>query len=252
MSRVPEELQTQEALLALLLQSRAGSEAAKHELMRRMRPLVVSILRRKGHGTDTKSHGEYGREALDDMTMTAWEGVWEIVRDYDPDHEAGLTFWKSCYWRVNNKVNTWMANNSGGLPMTYWAWQKAPSIDIALSDAQVDWQALSDEELVSITGINSTRQILEARRKLWQIDPEKDAAATESAEDAYMTQLTSDLHNTIGAMIEAFAEGDPQHAESLAWDYVDRQSIPDRRELKMVDGMMYEASTLQQLNQEFV
>lgn len=237
--RVPEELQTQEQLLGLVLASRMGDESAKTELMRRMRPLVVSILRRKGHGTDTKSHGEYGREALDDMTMTAWEGVWEIVQTYDPNHEAGLSFWKSCYWRVNNNVNVWMAKNSGGLPMTYWAWQKAPGIDVSLSEAQVNWQELSDEELVEITGVSSTRQILEARRKLWQIDPEKDATTTGSAEEAYMdNSAEEDMDNTIQLMTGWVELGEDGTAEGAAWDYVDRHNVSLKDEVSVVDAMM--------------
>lgn len=236
--RVPEELQTQEELWKLVQRSRNGEEKAKQEIMYRLRPLVVSILRRKGHGTDTKSHGEYGREALDDMTMTAWEGVWEIVQQYDPRHEAGLSIWKSCYWRVNNKVNVWMANNSGGLPMTYWAWQKAPGIDLALNDAQVNWQELSDARLVEITGVSSTRQILEARRKLWQLDPEKDDTVTESAEEAYMSTTETDLQDTLNLMRGWLDFGQRGTAEGLAWDYVDRQEYLPSSEVDTVDTML--------------
>lgn len=246
MARVPEELQTQEELLPLVMAARDGSEEAALELQRRMRPLVVSIVKRKGHGKVGYSKGRYTAEQLDDMTMTAWEGVWETVKDYDPEHEGGQTFWKVCYWRINNTVNTWMAEHSGALPLTYWAWQKAPQIDKTLEEAGIgNWEDLGPETLAEITGVKSARAILDARREAWAIDPDLDAPSTQSAEDEYMENLDldmqRDLTNTLDAMSTLLQSGgDPDVAETLAWDYVDRHDI-DTNDVSLVDMMLEQA-----------
>lgn len=241
--RVPEELQTQEELLALVTEIRSGSTKAKaeawQELMYRMRPLVVSILRRKGHGLG-QSHGKYNREDLDDMTTTAWEGVWETVQDYDPDHEVGKTFWQVCYWRVNNSVNTYLANNSGHLPLTYWAWQKARGIDNVLDDEERVWSDMTEEELAELTGVKSAKAILEARREAYQLDEDADLNYSPSAEEEMISNMEyADLNETLDSMIDALQRGNTDKAESLAWDYVDRQdTITGESEEGVVDQLL--------------
>lgn len=239
--RVPEELQTQGELVRLVGEARGGSERAKEELAYRMRPLVVNVVRRyqKAEGANGRY---YSREDEDDIEMAGWEGLWEAVQRYDPNHEMGKPFWTVANYRINHHVREWVARNSGSIGMPRKAWRQAADIDDVLEQEDMeDWENYTEEELAEVTGINHAHQILMARRLSWQVDPEKDADADFSAEEEYMAlDMQKDMTNTLDAMALMIQRDQDDVAETLAWDYVDRHDI-DMNDVALVDLMMRNA-----------
>ena len=237
---VPEHLQTQEELAKLVAESQGGAEAAKKELAYRMRPLVVNVVRRyqKAEGYAGRY---YSREDEDDIEMAGWEGLWEAVQRYDPEHEQGKKFWTVANYRINHHVREWVARNSGSISMPRKAWRQAYEIDQALEvEGMEDWEQYNPEQLKKATGVNSAYEILNARRLSWQIDTDKDQLdATQSAEEEYMSGLDmqNDLENTIDAMCAMLQEGNEDFAETLAWDYIDRHDI-EHNDVDLVDMLM--------------
>ena len=157
-----------------------GDVEAAQELAYRMRPLVVNVVMRY-----QKAEGSTGRyyspEDEDDIEMAGWEGLWEAVHRYSPDHEKGKKFWTVANYRINHHVREWVARNSGSISMPRKAWRQAADIDDALEEQGHDqWEGLTKEELTDITGINHAQEILKARRLAWQIDPDKDAKSSKT------------------------------------------------------------------------
>ena len=233
--------------MRLVAEAQAGSEQAKEQLAYRMRPLVVNVAKRYQHPEGTGGR-YYNYHDLDDMRMAAWEGLWEAVQRYDPDHEAGKPFWTVANYRITHHVREWVARNSGSIGMPRKAWRQAYDIDQALEDLNMeDWESYDKETLKDATGVNSAQEILRARRHAWEIDADLDTTHTSSAEEEYLMNveldMQKDLTNTLDAMCFILQKGDEDAedvAETLAWDYVDRHDI-EMNDVNLVDMLMTQA-----------
>lgn len=186
---VPKSLQTPAELSRLAVLAQQGDEEAMLDLMWRMKPLVINLALKYGHGKTAEGHGRYNEAQRYEITQEAWVGFFEAVKRWDPNHPAGKSLWTVAGYRIGIAIKHWQASNSGGLGLTRHAWERAYAIDKALEEAGMqEWEAYSDTELKAATGVHSAGAILRARKPGHSLLPQDadNIRHYQSAEDDYL------------------------------------------------------------------
>jgi hypothetical protein len=267
---VPRELQTQEALLPLVVAAQAGDAEAVRELAWRVRPLVYNLAAKYGRGiardkdahVDARAsaraqdygHDRYNKSERTELLNEAWVGFLEAVERYDPTHPSGKKFWTVVGYRATQHMKTWQAQNSGGMPMPAQAFSDAWHIDKALETAGVvEWESLTKEQLAELTHKNNAYEILKARKASLTLLPgtQDEHQAAPSAEDVYLAhpdglglELWRWLQDLDDIPAEHWEEATYWKLEQLGLaDQVEAQTLLDMRDELLQQEEKYEIGT---------
>lgn len=208
--------------------AQSGDEAAKTALGEMMQPYVIAYLRR--------IKGDYTPEQRNEMTQTAWVGVYEALRRWDP--EAGVKFNTHAYWWVHGEVQKWLAQNSGVISLPRQAWANVGRIEAAVlhqTNGEKMPYDLTDEELAEYAVRNrggrfgpfpAAGDAVRARQQAYEVkDPEGGLGrSSQSAEADYLEEsidLDTEALAAIGFIREALDEGDEDMALTIAEDLVE-------------------------------
>lgn len=223
--RVAQKDLTDENTNGLALLAKAGDQRAAAELVRVMRPILISLIRKNGYSADQR----------DEQEAAALVGLWAAVTAWDPEHTAGKPFKLVAWYRMRHEIDEWCAKNSGALPMPRsGAWRKAPEIDQALEDYAAEnpgrpfpEDTLSDEELDRVTGVRNTRAVLRARQPAWPVVMDHDAGMTASAEDYFMDASEESLQAATLELVKLLGDVEREDWPYEASKFADIYSQPE-------------------------
>lgn len=181
MTRVDAADQTRERTNELAALAKAGDADAWIELVRVLRPPIVSRLRRLSIS--------YSAHDLEDLNQAAQLGIAEAIDRFEsgPAANFGAFAWN----RIRSEISRWLAANSGAISMPYESWRLGQKINDALPGQRPEDK--SHAALKKETGINLAPEIIRARQNSVPLDElstedvtgERDAATLALVEQMY-------------------------------------------------------------------
>lgn len=179
---------TKEELNDAAIAAQSGGERERDLLARMMRPYVVKL------AYTYSSRGDYTYEQGQELTQSAWLGVWIALPKFDPG--MGTKFSTYAHYWMRTEIQQWMARNSRALPLSRRQWINSMRLQAAFEELYPDRliENASDDELAALTigdydsldkmvTIPHAGDIMRAKRASVEIDvnmTENSAASAES------------------------------------------------------------------------
>lgn len=179
---------TKEELNDAAMAAQSGGERERDLLARMMRPYVVKL------AYTYSRTGDYTYEQGQELTQSAWLGVWIALPKFDPG--VGTKFSTYAHYWMRNEIQQWMAKNSRALPLSRRQWINSMRIQAAFEELYPDQliENASDEQLAGLeisdydsldkkVKIKHAGDIMRAKRSSVEIDvnmTENSAASAES------------------------------------------------------------------------
>lgn len=175
---------TKAELNAVAVAAQKGDQEAMHKLMLMMRPYAVSVIKKIG--------GSYTTDQREDLEQTAYVGILEALKRFDPD--AGTKFSTYAHYWIRHEVQEWLARNSGAIPLPRTAWQAAGKLVEATGRSDLQDHPNLDEVLVEVTvagerklaHIPNAAKIARARASAYEIPEDFAGRDSDNPEDIYI------------------------------------------------------------------
>ena len=231
---------TKEELNAVAVAAQAGNREAAAKLGEMMQPFVISYLRTIG--------GDYTPEQRNEMTQSAWLGVYEALGRWDGERDVKFNTYAHLW--VKGEVQRWLAKNSGTIPLPRQAWADALSVEkevLVKTENQKMPYEIPDEILAEIElpakgrakKFASAGAAFRARQQPYEVDGDDKEwqGETASAEDEFFDQSDDADKEALWAVegIRFWLDMDDPEAEEQAWtlvfEFVDRMKAEEGIEL---------------------
>jgi RNA polymerase sigma factor (sigma-70 family) len=228
---------------AIAIRAQTGNERAKEELLDIMRPYVVRLV--------AKIHGDYSYADKDEITQSAWLGVFVALKSFDP--EGGTQFSSWAWPHMQHEVFEWLSRNSGAIPMPRTAWKFTRRMEAAWMNLYPDRpitdateEELADLEIPAIRdGVQTTIKVgygaaaMRAKLALKEVDEDFEPSPSPSAEDDYFEISDDDddrdLGETLILVVDALRELPEDEREDAAVQVAEDLGLPFLSAQKLVE-----------------